>query len=131
MTRMLDTDICIYVLNGRHGLAPKLEGAAGEICMSSITYAELSFGAENSQRADTNAGLLEAFRMLVPVMPFDDEAARHFGEIKADLRRSGAPCGPYDMLIGAHARALGMTLVTNNGREFERMPGLKVENWVG
>jgi tRNA(fMet)-specific endonuclease VapC len=127
---MLDTDTCIYVLNSRGGLAGRLERNAGETCMSSITYGELFYGAENSQRVEANISLLQAFRLLVPVLPFDDEAASHFGAIKAHLRRAGTPCGPYDMLIGGHARSLDMTLVTNNGREFDRMPGLKVENWL-
>lgn len=128
---MLDTDICIYALGSRReGLVERLEGAAGEICMSSITFAALMLGVEKSQRLRTNLARLHGFKALVPVQDFGEQAAIHYGSARAQLEQSGTPIGANDMLIGAHARSLGLTLVTNNRREFDRIPGLKVENWA-
>jgi tRNA(fMet)-specific endonuclease VapC len=130
---MLDTNICIYVLNGSLShLAAKFDAEASSLCISSVTYAELWYGVEKSAptRRDTNVTGLARLIARVEMLPFDAEAAVHFGEIRVALEQAGRPCGAYDMLIGAHARSLGMTLVTNNRREFDRMPGLAVENWV-
>lgn len=128
---MLDTNICIYVMKNR---APQLreefEAAQGSMCVSAITLAELYFGAENSDRVQANVKGIERFTNGLPVLPFDAEAAIHFGSIRAHLKRSGTPASPQDMLIGAHARSAGLVLVTNNRREFDRMPGLSVENWA-
>jgi len=98
--------------------------------VSSISVGELLFGAAKSSRQLANRLAVEDFLSVLKVPDFDAAAAAHFGEIRAHLERAGTPCGPYDMLIGAHARSLGLTLVTNNRREFDRMPGLTVENWV-
>lgn len=98
--------------------------------MSSICFAELIFGAEKSHRTTENLASAYAFRLVVPVQQFGERAAAHHGQIRAELERRGALCGANDMFIGAHARSLGLTLVTNNRREFDRMPGLRVENWV-
>jgi tRNA(fMet)-specific endonuclease VapC len=98
--------------------------------MSSIVLAELTFGVENSEYLDGNRRELDLFSARVAAVPFDATAAWHYGQIRAALRRAGTPVGPNDLLIGAHARSLGLTLVTNNRREFDRMPGLKVENWT-
>lgn len=128
---MLDTDICIYLMSGRYPQLDKLAKAADQAsCVSSVVMAELAFGAENSDRVDGNREQLDLFLAKVPVFAFDEAAARHYGEIRAALTRAGTPIGPNDLLIGAHARSLGHTLVTNNRREFDRIPGLKVENWV-
>jgi tRNA(fMet)-specific endonuclease VapC len=127
---LLDTDTCIYAMNRMPLVRKRLEAAAGSVAMSSVTLGELSFGVRKSQRYDENRRLLLGFQHLVPVLPFDAEAANHFGEVKAHLLGIGRPSGPYDMQIGAHARSLGLTLVTNNTREFDRIPGLDVENWV-
>jgi len=128
---MVDTNICIYVMHRKsRPLMEAFDQAAGLLCMSSITYGEMWFGAEKSERRDENLTSLSLFAARMEIPSFDPAAGEHFGEIRMQLERSGTPCGPYDMLIGAHARSLGLTLVTNNRRDFDRMPGLKVENWV-
>jgi len=128
---MLDSDIAVYVMTRRYASSDQrfLE-AAGRMSISSIAYAELRFGAEKSQRRDRSLEALAAFVAQVEVLPFDPDAAHHYGEIRAVLERSGTPIGGNDLLIAAHARALGVTLVTNNRREFDRVPGLSVENWL-
>lgn len=128
---MLDTDMSIYAIGRRYpSVLDQLARAEGRVCMSSVTYAELMFGVERSARADDNFAVLQAFTRLVPVVDFDSKAGDSHGTIKAALLRNGTPIGPLDLLIAAHARSLGLTLVTNNRREFDRVPGLKVENWV-
>jgi tRNA(fMet)-specific endonuclease VapC len=128
---MLDTNICIYVMKNRPPtLRDKFESEQGSICISAITLAELCYGAENSPQVGANLQGIERFVGGVPVLPFDAQAAAHFGAIRAYLKRAGTPASPQDMLIGAHARSEGLILVTNNRREFDRMPGLLVENWV-
>jgi tRNA(fMet)-specific endonuclease VapC len=130
---MLDTNICIYVLNGSLShLADRFDAQAASLCISSITFAELWYGVEKSAptRRETNLTGLAQLMSRIELLSFDGDAAAHFGEIRAVLERAGTPCGAYDLLIGAHARSLGMTLVTNNRREFDRMPGLSVENWA-
>ena len=128
---MLDTNICIYAMRGRHmNLHGRLEANYGGLVISSVVFAELIFGVEKSDRRDANLAALEVFAKTMEVLPFDRAAAMHYGEIRAELERAGTPCGQADIQIGAHARSLGLTLVTNNRREFDRMPGLKVENWV-
>jgi len=128
---MVDTNICIYVMRRRSlPLMETFDEAIGSLSISSVTYGELWFGAFKSDRKEKNLASLSVFAAQVEVLPFDRKAAEHFGEIKAQLERGGTPCGPYDMQIGAHARSLDLTLVTNNRREFDRMPGLRVENWV-
>jgi len=128
---MVDTNICIYAMRGRLlSLSQQFEDRRAEIVISAITRAELDYGAAKSERPTKSRKALEAFLADLLVLPFDAPAAAHFGDIKARLFRAGMPCGPLDMLIGAHARSAGLTLVTNNRREFDRMPGLTVENWV-
>lgn len=128
---MLDTNICIYVMKNRpHALRDKFDSVRASICISAITLAELYFGAENSDRVQTNIEGVERFTGGIPVLPFDAGAAAHFGALRAHLKREGTPVSPQDVLIGAHARSERMVLVTNNRREFDRMPGLLVENWV-
>ena len=128
---MLDTDTCIYVMQHRNAeLRGKLEAKAGRLCISSISLAELYYGAEKSARQRGNMETIENFVARLEVLPFSIKAARHFGELRNHLRRMGTPVGPLDMLIGAHARSEALILVTNNRREFDRMPDLQVENWV-
>src|SRR5260370_23646969 len=103
--------------------------AAGDIAMSAISVAELSFGVRRRNSA-RNQVVLDRFMSLFVVVPFDAEAAVAYGEVRAGLERDGTPIGPHDMLIAAHAIALGVPLATNNLREFRRVPGLKVENWL-
>jgi len=128
---MLDTNICIYLLTGRAaGLAERFEQAAGEISISAVTLSELWFGVEKSARRDSNTDVLTAFVARLEILDFTADAAQHYGELRAHLKRAGTPVGFHDMMIGAHARAADLTLVTNNRREFDRLPGLRVENWV-
>jgi tRNA(fMet)-specific endonuclease VapC len=128
---MLDTDICIYVMRDRpFGIQQRFDASADELCISMITLSELLYGAEKSDRCAQNLGAVERFSARLEVLPFSVAAAAHYGQIRAELEHAGSPAGPYDMLIGGHARSEGLTVVTNNVREFARMPGLRVENWV-
>jgi tRNA(fMet)-specific endonuclease VapC len=128
---MLDTDICIYVIkNYPPKLRERFNRLAEQLCMSSITLGELYYGAEKSSRRLENLQAIEQFSARLEVLPFSAKAAAHYGQIRAELERGGQPIGPHDMLIGAHARAEGLVVVTNNAREFQRVPGLRVENWT-
>ncbi len=128
---MLDTNICIYVTKGRaRQLSEHFEARANAICVSAITLAELWYGVENSSRREANAVTLMEFIERVGVVHFSPEAAKRYGGIRATLKRAGTPVGFHDMMIAAHALAENLTLVTNNRREFDRIPGLRVENWV-
>ena len=132
MTYMLDTNICIYVMKKKpeNVLRRFREELDGGICISSITLAELEYGMKHSSDPVKNEQAL--LRCLAPlsVLPFGAAAASEYGEVRAYLQGRGTPIGPLDMLIAAHARAEGMTLVTNNMREFERVPELDLENWA-
>ena len=97
--------------------------------ISAITYAELRFGVENSARVEENMDRLERFLLPLEILPFDAEAARHYGQLRHELKRAGCPIGSNDLLIAAHALALAATLVTNNVREFARIDRLRVEQW--
>lgn len=131
MLYMLDTDISIYVIKNRPPeLRDRFDRFFGEIAISVITLGELYFGAEKSLRRTQNMAAIEGYIAQLQVLPFSAAAAAHFGELRAVLNRAGTPIGPFDLLIGAHARSEGLTLVTNNVREFARLPGLLVENWV-
>src|SRR5262245_60782470 len=101
-----------------------------DVCMSIITKAELLYGVEVSPRRAQDAAALAACLPFVEALDFADDAANHYAEIRADLKRRGAMIGANDLLIGAHARALRLTLVTNNTAEFERISGLAIENWT-
>ena len=128
---MLDTNICIYVMkNYPAELRDKFNRLADYLCISSITLGELYFGAEKSARIDQNLQAIEHFVARLEVLPFNAAAAMHYGQIRAALMRSGTPCGAHDIQIGGHARSEGLIIVTNNRREFDRMQGLQVENWV-
>jgi tRNA(fMet)-specific endonuclease VapC len=131
MLYMVDTDISIYLIkNHPPGLRDRFDSLLGELCISVITFGELYFGAEKSVRRVENIAAIQGYAAQLEILPFSESAAVHFGEIRAHLTRAGTPIGPFDLLIGAHARSEGLTLVTNNVREFERVPGLQVENWV-
>jgi len=128
---MLDTNIVIYTLKDRPAkvrAAFKLH--SGEMCLSSVSFGELIYGAEKSTRVEHNLGVIEGLAARLGIQSFDTHAAIHFGQLRAELARAGRLIGPYDMMIAGHARALGLILVTNNRREFNRVPGLRVENWV-
>jgi tRNA(fMet)-specific endonuclease VapC len=128
---MLDTDICIYVLKNRPpGLRERFNRLAEQLCISAITLAELSYGVEKFSGRDENRRAVDRFAARLDVLPFSAEAALHYGQVRAELERIGRPAGAHDMLLGAHARSAGLIIVTNNVREFERITGLRVENWV-
>ena len=107
-----------------------MEHDPSEICISSITYAELVHGVEKSQAKEKNRIALTLLLAKIQIIPFDSMAAQVYGMVKADLQRQGTPIGPLDTLIASHAKALDLTLVTNNTREFMRVEGLKLEDWV-
>lgn len=132
MRFMLDTNIIAYAKNNRPETVLKrlMQHCPEDYCISSITLAELEFGVYNSARPEQNQLALVTFLARIKVVSFDADAAREYGIIRADLTRKGTLIGANDLLIAAHARALDVTLVTNNTREFERVDGLKLENWV-
>jgi tRNA(fMet)-specific endonuclease VapC len=129
---MLDTDTCSYIMKRSHPLVLKrLQSVpVSDVCMSVVTKAELLYGVEVSPRRAHDAAALAAFLPYVDAVPLDEDAAVHYAEIRADLKRRGTMIGANDLFIAAHARALGLTLVTNNTAEFERVDGLKLENWT-
>ncbi len=131
MKYLLDTNICIYLINRRPPavLARFAEHPLGALGVSSITAAELAFGVAKG-RSERNRHALELFLAPLDVAPFGREAMWAYGTLRATLERTGKPIGAMDTLIAAHALALGATLVTNNVGEFARAPGLKLENWV-
>ena len=132
MKYMLDTNIVIYAKNRRPpGVIERmLQQKPDDLCISAVTLAELEFGASKSSNPARNRMALTLFLTGMRVLPFDAPAAREYGDIRHDLSSRGAVIGGNDMLIAAQARSLGLTLVTNNTREFERIDGLKLENWV-
>ncbi|MCA9310060.1 MAG: type II toxin-antitoxin system VapC family toxin [Phycisphaerales bacterium] len=132
MTRfLLDTNTCIDLLRGRgNAIAERMRGHDPDaIAISSITLAELQFGAAKSSRPAHHESLLIGFCAPLAILPFDDRAAESYGRTRRALEMAGTPIGPLDTLIAAHALSLHLTLVTDNTREFERIAGLRVENW--
>jgi tRNA(fMet)-specific endonuclease VapC len=128
---MLDTNICIYVMKAYPPqLRERFNSLAEQLCISSITLGELHYGAERSARREENVSAIEYFVARLEVLPFAEKAAMHYGQLRAELERAGTPCGAHDMQIGGHARSEGLVLVTNNMREFARMPGVRTENWL-
>lgn len=101
-----------------------------DVCISSVTYAELVYGVEKSSAVEKNRIALSVMLSNIKIVDFDSKAADEYGKIRADLERKGIPIGPLDMLIAAHARSLGYMIVTNNVREFIRLEGLEVANWA-
>jgi tRNA(fMet)-specific endonuclease VapC len=128
---MIDTNIAIYTLKNRPAkVRAAFKKHSGEICISSVSMGELIYGAEKSARVENNLSIIEGLGARLKVESFDMKAAMHFGQLRAELAKSGKLIGPYDMMIAGHARALGLILVTNNRREFDRVSGLRVENWA-
>ena len=128
---LLDTNIVIYTMKNRPlRVRRAFKAHQGRMGISSVTLGELVFGAEHSQQVERNLSDIEALTARLEVLPFDEAAAYHFGQIRAELYRRGRPIGPYDMMIAGHARACGLKLVTNNAKEFERVQGLIIENWL-
>jgi len=128
---LLDTNIAIYVIKHR---PPQVRAVFnqhhGHLAISAITQAELWHGAEKSSNPPSNLAVVEDFCSRLTVLPYGEKAAAHYGAIRASLERAGRPIGVNDLHIAAHARSEGLVLVTNNVREFERVPALQIENWI-
>ncbi len=128
---MLDTNIVIYTIKNRpQAVREQFENHYGQMCISSITLMELIYGAEKSQFPERNLRDIEGFTARMEVLNYDESAAAHTGQLRAELAKKGTPIGPYDQMIAGHARACGLILVTNNISEFERVSGLRLDNWV-
>jgi tRNA(fMet)-specific endonuclease VapC len=132
MKYMLDTNICIYLIKKQPVNVIKKFRSLGldDICISSITFAELMYGVEKSQHHQKNKLALEEFILPLTIASFDENASRHYGSIRSHLEKKGTPIGSLDLMIAAHAQAINSILVTNNVKEFSRVPKLKIENWV-
>ncbi len=127
---LLDTNIVIYTMKNRpQQVKRRFQQHHGQMAISAVTLGELVFGAERSLQVEQNLADIEALAARLEVLPFDNKAAYHFGRIRAALYRTGKPIGPYDMMIAGQARAMGLILVTNNNKEFERVQGLLLEDW--
>ncbi|MDR2044095.1 MAG: type II toxin-antitoxin system VapC family toxin [Clostridium sp.] len=130
MMYLLDTNICIFTMKQMPGILERFRRSqSGGIAISSITLAELEFGVSNSKAYERNRNALLAFSTLVEILPFDIPASAEYGKIRAALGKAGTPIGALDTLIAAHAKSQGLTLVTNNIREFQRVDGLVIEDW--
>ena len=131
---MLDTNICIYIIKKKteNVLIKLKQNRKKGLCISTITLAELEFGNANANSLykDRNRLALLEFLSIMNIKHFDEQAAKEFGTVKKELKDKNHTIGPFDILIGAHAKSLNMILVTNNAREFSRIQGLKIENWV-
>ena len=132
MRYMLDTNICIYVIKTKpEKVFQKLQTIHPEdVCISSVTYAELVHGVEKSIAVEKNRLALSMLLANMEILDFDAVAANCYGKIRADLEKKGTPIGPLDMMIAGHAQSLGYTVVTNNVKEFSRVSALKIENWA-
>src|SRR5262245_54428801 len=127
---MLDTDTVSFAIRGAGGVGAALRGRApSEVCISAVSLAELRYGADHRQSKKLH-GLIDVFTGSVSVVPFDEAASAAFGKIGAALTRAGTPIGELDTMIAAHALSLDLTLVTNNTKHFNRVPKLRLENWV-
>lgn len=128
---MLDTNIVIYIVKNRPEVVLDIFNTrSGQVCLSSVTLMELIYGAEKSASPARNLRVIEGFSARLEVLPYDDSAAIHTGQIRAELAKRGKPIGPYDQMIAGHARSKGLILVTNHTKEFKRAPGLRIDNWV-
>ena len=132
MRFLLDTNICIYIIKQK---PPKVFDkfqtlTPSDVGVSSITVAELEYGAYKSQRQEQNRAALSQFLIPLEILPFDERATQTYGQIRAQLERRGTVIGSMDMLIASQAISLGLTLATNNVRELSQIPGLPLENWV-
>jgi tRNA(fMet)-specific endonuclease VapC len=132
MKYMLDTNICIALIKRK---PPKIlrrfhSLAVGDVGISTITLGELRYGTAKSQSAEKNLQALEEFLLPLEIADFDENAAFAYGPVRADLEKAGTPIGSLDTQIGAHALSLDIVLVTNNTKEFRRIKGLRVENWL-
>ena len=132
MIFMLDTNICIYIIKRKpiRVLDRFKKAEISEITISSITLSELLFGVSKSSKPEQNLMALTQFVAPLDILPYGDEAAQYYGELRAHLEKQGTPIGSLDMLIAAHALSISGTLITNNEKEFNRVPNLNIENWV-
>jgi tRNA(fMet)-specific endonuclease VapC len=132
MTYLLDTDISSYIMKRSHDVVLKRlqRVAVGDVGISGISKSELEYGVEVSPRRQQDRAALDEYLRYVEVLDYPGEAGHHYAQIRAALKAKGAMIGANDLFIAAHARSLGMTLVTNNKREFGRVTGLKLENWT-
>ncbi len=132
MNFLLDTDICIYLINKRPPsvISRFKQYRPGDIGISVVTVSELEYGVAKSIRQEENQPRLEAFLAPFELLPYTAEAVRTYGAVRVDLEKRGKVIGPLDMLIAAQALTEELTLVTNNEREFKRVPGLRIENWA-
>ncbi|MCM1232493.1 MAG: type II toxin-antitoxin system VapC family toxin [Ruminococcus flavefaciens] len=132
MKYMLDTNICIYAIKHKPDTVIRkfLSHEPEELCISAITYAELTHGVEKSMAVERNRIAMSLFLSPITILQFDGQAAEEYGRIKAELEKKGTPIGPMDTLIAGHAKSRGLIIVTNNTREFNRVVGLTVEDWT-
>jgi len=131
LTYLLDTNIVVYVIKRRPvDLLTRFNANAARLAISVITLAELLHGAEKSSRPELNRAAVDDFASRLDVLDYGPKAAQHYGQIRASLERAGQPIGVNDLHIAAHARSEGLVLVTNNTKEFERVPALQIDNWV-
>ena len=131
MRYLLDTNVCVDYLTGRYpSVAARLRALGpADMCLSSVVVAELRYGADKSAHPRRNRRMLDVLTDEIACQAFDGAAAACYGKVRTDLERRGRPIGPNDMLIAAHALALGLVLVTDNVREFGRVNGLDLEDW--
>jgi tRNA(fMet)-specific endonuclease VapC len=129
---LLDTNICIYIAKQSPPVVRErfARHAASELAMSVITLGELRFGAEKSQSREKAMSTIQRLEQVIPPRALPEAAGEHYGQIRADLQKVGEIIGNNDLWLAAHARAEGWILVTNNTREFVRVPGLQLENWA-
>ena len=132
MRYMLDTNICIYAIKQKpERVFKKLQKIdPTNVCISSVTYAELVYGVEKSAAVEKNRLALAILLSNIEIVNFDIDAANEYGRIRADLEKRGTPIGPLDMMIAGHGKSRGCTIVTNNVKEFSRVKGLKIANWA-
>lgn len=132
MKYMLDTNICIYIIRKKPPsvIRRMLRIDPGNVCISAITLSELEYGASKSAFPNQNKLALAEFLAPIAIAAYDDQASAEYGELRAKLEKAGTPIGSLDVLIAAHALSLQVSLVTNNEREFKRVPGLRVVNWA-
>ena len=132
MRYMLDTNICIYIIKHKPKKVYKelQNHDPSEVCISSVTYAELIHGVEKSAAIEKNRLALALLLANIEIMNFDVNAANCYGKIRADLEKKGTPIGPLDMMIAGHAQSLSYTVVTNNVKEFSRVTNLDIVNWA-
>ena len=129
---LIDTNICVYLISGKYEQVNQrfLSIAPDQIAISAIVAAELAYGVEHSRRVQENRKRLDVFFEGVPILDWSKQTIWHYAKLKSQLRNAGTPIGELDLQIAAHALALDAVCVTNNTREFERIEGLRLENWV-